>query len=131
MLLSGRGLAPRESKAGLDMSSLRAMMFVPWMVQGEEYRMSYKRKVDVPFEGEDGYTVDGTAKFSIDIGIDGEVYIEEESLVVRLRDTQLVNLDSFQRKYILEQLESMSDDIQAEYIRDGEESRAESMNDPF
>ena len=108
-----------------------AMVAVPWMVQGEEYRMSYKRKVDVPFDGEDGYTVDGIAKFDIDIGIDGEVYIEEESLVVRLRDTQLVKLDSFQRKYIIEQLESMSEDIQAEYIRDWEESRAESMSDPF
>jgi hypothetical protein len=79
--------------------------------------MSYKRDVLVPFEGEDGYVMDGVARFYGDIDdTDRVFYVDEDTLTVRVGD-QTVALDGYQRADILRQLHEMRGELYDQWVK--------------
>jgi hypothetical protein len=87
----------------------------------------FERNVEVPFDGPDGYTLSGKAEFTARVDSWGELDIDTDSLIVRVKG-EVIGMDETVENDIINQLYGMSHDIIAEEARDMYEYRAETLH---
>ena len=87
----------------------------------------FKRTVQVPFDGPDGYTLSGEAQFEATVDSWDELDIDTDSLIV-LVNGKVIGMDETVENDIINQLYGMNRDIIREYERDMAEYRAETAH---